>query len=151
MKNKGISLFILIVICAFAVELESQVLFRTNQFNVLKNDLSLLGNTSVIDTILRLSPSAPQQRGACWYSRRKIDLSKGFETEFTFKIHQNDAQYKGGDGFAFVIQNVGPDALGGFGDSLGYKGISQAVVIEFDTHKDADDKTRNRYKRPIYL
>ncbi len=122
----------------------SQVLFRTNQFNVLKKDLSLLENTQILDTILRLTPSAPNQRGACWYIKKQIDLSKGFETEFTFKIHQNDATYKGGDGFAFVLQSSGPQALGSLGDGIGYKGIPNAIVIEFDTHKDIDDKTRNQ-------
>ncbi len=126
------------------IGVDAQVLFRTNQFNVLKKDLSLLENTEIIDTILRLTPSMPNQRGACWYIKKKIDLEKGFETEFTFKIHANDAKFKGGDGFAFVIQNVGPNAIGGFGDNIGYKGISNAVVIEFDTHRDEDDKTRNQ-------
>jgi hypothetical protein len=127
-----------------AFSTEAQVLFRTNQFNVLRKDLSLVENTQIIDTILRLTPSAPMQRGACWYVRKQIDLSKGFETEFTFKIHQNDAKLKGGDGFAFVIQAEGPNVIGGTGDEIGYKAIPNAVVIEFDTHKDADDKTRNQ-------
>lgn len=142
MKNKWLLLTLMALSQCFTVA--GQVLFRTNQFNVLKKDLSLLGNTEILDTILRLTPSRPMQRGACWYNRKKVDLVKGFETEFTFRIHENDSKYKGGDGFAFVIQNQGLDQLGGYGDDIGYKGIRDAVVIEFDTHRDADDKTRNQ-------
>ncbi len=121
-----------------------QVLFRTNNFNVLRKDLSLPGNAAVVDTILRLTPARQRQQGACWYKKRKLDLSRGFETEFTFRIHGNDGVRNGGDGFAFVIHNQGVESLGGDGDNIGYKNIPNALVIEFDTHKDADDKTRNQ-------
>ena len=40
----------------------------------------------------------------------------------------------GGDGFAFVIQGEGPDAVGRSGNDLGYGGIKDSVAIEFDMY-----------------
>ena len=47
---------------------------------------------------------------------------------------------RGGDGFAFVVQNYGPRALGLGGGNLGYGGISNAFAVEFDTWFDAELK-----------
>lgn len=123
---------------------QAQAFFKTNDFKVLAEDLNMNGSAAVIDDILRLTPARQNQRASCWYNRRKIDLNKGFETEFTFKIHANDAANGGGDGFAFVLHNQGLSAIGGIGNELGYKSIPNAVVIEFDTHIDEGDKTRNQ-------
>ena len=40
---------------------------------------------------------------------------------------------RGGDGFAFVVQNQAPTALGAQGMELGYGGIQNSLAIEFDT------------------
>jgi len=40
---------------------------------------------------------------------------------------------RGGDGFAFVVQNQAPTALGEQGMQLGYGGIQNSLAIEFDT------------------
>lgn len=75
---------------------------------------------------LRLTPSRSQRRGAAWY-RKKQQVRQGFRTSFAFKMeHQsplcatvshpshelkpeNDmhCQGRGGDGFAFVVQDAG--------------------------------------------
>ena len=121
-----------------------QTFFRTNDFKVLAKDLSLIGSTRVVGDTLRLTPAQPRMAAAVWYNKRKVDLEKGFETEFTFRIHGNDAAKGGGDGFAFVLHNQGMSAIGGIGNEKGYRSIPNAVVIEFDTHIDEGDKTRNQ-------
>ena len=44
----------------------------------------------------------------------------------------------GGDGFAFVIQGAGPDALGDRGGDLGYGGIPDSVAVEFDMYDNKE-------------
>uniref|UniRef100_A0A7S1MTS5 Legume lectin domain-containing protein n=1 Tax=Hemiselmis andersenii TaxID=464988 RepID=A0A7S1MTS5_HEMAN len=44
----------------------------------------------------------------------------------------------GGDGFAFVIQTQGPDAMGTRGNENGFGGIENSVAIEFDTYLNKD-------------
>ncbi len=50
-----------------------------------------------------------------------------FSTDFHFQITKPTA-----DGFTFTIQNVGPNALGSSGGSLGYMSIGQSVAVKFD-------------------
>lgn len=131
------------LICFVSHFLSAQVLFKTNDFQVSRKELSLNGNCSIVDKQLRLAPAQVGQRGSAWFNQ-KLALKNGFETEFSFLLSGNDAAEKGGDGFTFIIQNSGLSALGNTGDDIGYKSIPHAVVFEFDTHIDADDKTRNQ-------
>lgn len=41
---------------------------------------------------------------------------------------------RGADGLAFVIQNAGLDGLGAGGGGMGYEGLHNALVVEFDTY-----------------
>ena len=45
---------------------------------------------------------------------------------------------RGGDGFAFVIQDTDPVALGGEGQEMGYGGIANSIAVEFDTWYNHD-------------
>jgi hypothetical protein len=137
-----ITLLFILFICI--ENLAAQTFFRTENMDVLKKDLILIQGANVDGTVLRLTNSAANQVGACWFKKKQLDLDKGFETEFTFKIHGNDPIKKGGDGFAFVLQGQGIDVIGGKGDDIGYKGIKNAVVIEFDTYEDESDNSRNQ-------
>jgi len=142
--SRNLILLILSLSLLYSSMSNAQTFFKTNDFRVLANDLSLNKSTAVVGEILRLTPAKPGLTGSCWYQKKKIDLTKGFETEFTFRIHANDPTHGGGDGFAFVLHNQGMEAVGGSGNDLGYKGMANAVVIEFDTHIDEGDKTRNQ-------
>lgn len=121
-----------------------QEFFRTNKFGVIKEDLGLVENARIVDTVLRLTGENHFEQGACWYKKQKVDLIKGFETEFSFRIWAHDPKNGAGDGFAFVIQAQGDDVIGGVRDSLGYQSIPKCVVIEFDTKKDDSDFRRNQ-------
>lgn len=126
-----------------------QYLMKINDFKANKDDLSLVENARVEDTYLRLTQSTNGVQGACWYSRTKVDLSEGFETEFTFKISGNQGPQNGGDGFAFVLHNKSLTAIGGTGDNIGYKDIPWAVAIEFDTYDD-DEGSKNHVCLSVY-
>jgi len=101
---------------------------------------------------IRLTGSNPFEAGSMWYTR-PLPLLNGFETKFTFQItdhsqscvevkdkdfglqHHKSCAVHGGDGFAFVIHGDPSEirALGKGGSGLGYGGLQNAVVVEFDT------------------
>jgi hypothetical protein len=60
---------------------------------------------------------------------------KGFTTSFTFQMSQSKA-----DGFAFVIQNAGPTALGPGGGNLGYTDIPRSIALSFDLYDNDTGK-----------
>ncbi|KAG2980393.1 hypothetical protein PC118_g11209 [Phytophthora cactorum] len=102
--------------------------------------------TTACGTALRLTGSQSFLTGAAWYPRQ-MNVREGFTTSFSFRatnpstmcrvmdnVHTN-CRSRGGDGFAFVIQNDVQQelALGSGGMSLGYGGLQNALAIEFDT------------------
>ncbi|RQM26538.1 hypothetical protein B5M09_009294 [Aphanomyces astaci] len=56
---------------------------------------------------------------------------------------------RGGDGFAFVIQNEGGASIGRGGHEVGYGGIRNAVSVEFDTTYNAD--TADMYENHVSI
>jgi hypothetical protein len=103
--------------------------------------LSLNGNAKVASMgdqkVLRVTPAEEYQAGSAFFSE-KVALKAGFESTFTFQI--TGTGDVGADGFAFVIQNSGPQAVGATGSGLGYgiaeegeTGIAKSLAIEFDT------------------
>lgn len=118
--------------------------------------LQLNGNAEVLGTgigsgTLRLAPRAANQAGSVFTSTA-LDITE-FSTVFQFRMpsvggDQDDTGRRGGDGFAFVIQTAGPDALGEQSSGLGFAGLGpQSVAIEFDTFRNAqvaiDDPSSN--------
>ncbi|CAE7692754.1 unnamed protein product, partial [Symbiodinium microadriaticum] len=107
---------------------------------------------------VRLTPSGPAKAGSIWF-RDDVPVNNGFDTYFTFQIsdhskectvhkdqyftqrHHRTCSVRGGDGFAFVIQN-GPDntaALGANGGQMGFGGLQNSVAIAFDTWQNPGD------------
>ena len=104
------------------------------------------------DLRLRLTPSRPYKVGSVMRLEAAPVLD-GFETGFQFQISDHsqfctmikDASFsihshkvcsiQGGDGFAFVLHadSNSSSALGEGGNGLGYAGIRNAIVVEFDT------------------
>ncbi len=69
------------------------------------------------------------QSGSIW-SNYKIDLTEDFTIKFDIYLGDGDG---GADGSAFVLQGSCTSA-GGSGSSLGYGGINNSLVVEFDTY-----------------
>lgn len=99
------------------------------------NGLSLLGDAKQNGKALGITDtSSGNQYGAAWYMTKQ-KVKNGFETQFQFQITRS-LNHSPGDGFAFVIQNDtvdGTDAIGSSGANLGYAGILNGLVVEFDT------------------
>ncbi len=99
--------------------------------------LTVNANAGQAGPVLRLTPSANNQKGSCFYDV-PTQVSAGFTCTFTFQI---DLPTGGGaDGMAFVIHNaaLGLNAIGDSGSGLGYAlnsnlAIENSLVVEFDT------------------
>jgi hypothetical protein len=96
--------------------------------------------------VLRLTPSQHDVAGAAWF-REKQWVGSGFESVFQFRLTEQGGLGRGADGFAFVLQNSGPSALGADGSAGGFAlredptygsppGIPQSIAVFFDTFKN---------------
>jgi len=97
---------------------------------------------------VRLTPASPDKSGAVWL-REKQAVASGFETTFRFQLTDQGGSPSGADGFAFVLQNSGPQALGGKGSAGGFAvtdplqrpkatGIPWSFAVFFDTYRNFD-------------
>lgn len=113
-------------------------------------ELSLVGDAAVSGKTLRLTWAKGDQSGAAWF-REKQRVASGFETTFQFQLTQQGGLGHGADGFAFVLQNSGPDALGGRGSAGGFAvedrdfdhrretAIPWSIAVFFDTYRNKDE------------
>lgn len=113
--------------------------FNFSDFSGAGGSLYLNGNAAIVGSALRLVPADYFKSGSAYYiSRQPLNLSGGWTTTFRFQITNlgdgfdlyNDP---GADGFAFIIQDSSPSALGSAGGGLGYAGIPRSLAVEFDT------------------
>jgi hypothetical protein len=115
--------------------------------------LKTLGAASARNGVLRLTPSRPMERGAAW-RMEKLPVREGFETAFRFRISDRNGLGPGADGFAFVIQNNGPNAIAGRGASGGFAfghapadrnkpAIANSLAVFFDTFQNNEDTSGN--------
>src|SRR6187399_1297000 len=80
-------------------------------------DWVLVGNAADRDGFFEVTPNDFNQRGAAW-QQEPVDLRQSFDRTFQLSFGSDDA---GADGIVFVLQGVGTDALGAFGQGLGYQ------------------------------
>jgi len=110
--------------------------------------LSLVGSARQEGRVLRLTPSLHDVAGAAWF-RDKQAVGGGFESVFQFQLTEQGGLGRGADGFAFVLQNSGPTALGADGSGGGFAlredappgatpGIPQSIAVFFDTFRNAE-------------
>jgi hypothetical protein len=111
--------------------------------------LSLVGDATVSGAALRLTPAKGDRSGAVWF-REKQSVASGFETTFQFQLTHQGGLGHGADGFAFVLQNSGPEAIGGLGSAGGFavadrdyhhKGtaIPWSIAVFFDTYRNKEE------------
>lgn len=107
--------------------------FSTGTFQNLES-YKLMGSAKIVNDDLQLTDSEEWVSAACWYHKKAL-VQYGFETEFQFKIDKHGGwQGKGADGIAFVISNDPKGFnIGDLGEGIGYQGLSNCLVIEFDT------------------
>ncbi len=96
--------------------------------------LTLNGSTVDTNSQLQLTSAADHEAGSVFWDQA-IGV-QSFTTDFSFQLSEALA-----DGFTFTIQNIGPKALGGQSDALGYAGIGKSVAIKFDLYNNAGEGT----------
>jgi hypothetical protein len=109
--------------------------------------LRMVGSARSNGPVLRLTTADRHLAGAAWYEHR-VPVSTGFDTEFQFQLTRRGGLGPGADGLAFVLQNSGPEVLGGSGSAGGFAlldphygsdpGIPQSIAIFFDTFHNAE-------------
>ena len=91
---------------------------------------------SLSGTSLQLTNGGLDEAGSAFFAT-PVNI-QSFNTDFTFQLTNPAA-----DGFTFTIQNIGPNALGSDGGSLGYAGIGKSVAVKFDLFQNAGDPSNN--------
>lgn len=112
--------------------------FSTHAFDAFKP-------TANCGPAVRLTSSFPQRTGALWYARR-LNVREGFESTMLLRTSNPSqdcglmdnvfvsCESRGGDGFAFVIQEDRHDVLGREGAGLAHEGVNNSLAVELDTH-----------------
>ena len=108
---------------------------------------TLQGNAVALDdNCYQLTDALPRQVGAVWYDA-PINLEQSFDLQFKMNFGDNQGNGSsanpGGDGMVFVMQTIGPSAIGELGQGMGFQGLLPSLGIEFDTYlnTDVDDIT----------
>jgi len=111
-------------------------------------ELTMVGDAAVTGKTLRLTSAKGDQSGAAWF-HDKQPVGAGFDSTFQFQMTQQGGLGHGADGFAFVIQNSGADAIGGRGSSGGFavsdpayrhteSAIPWSIAVFFDTYRNRE-------------
>ena len=95
--------------------------------------MQLLGSAGITGDALRLTPALGDQAGFAWYGAR-VPVSGSFTSDFRFSLTEAAGLGGGADGLTFAIQNAGVVATAALGGGLGYEGLPNSVVVEFDTY-----------------
>jgi hypothetical protein len=106
--------------------------------------LALNGSAKLSGTRLRLTDGGNNEVGGGFYTT-PLNV-QSFTTDFSFQLTN-----PGADGFAFVVQSVGPAALGPGGGGLGYgpdasggtPGIPNSLAVKFDLYSNAGEGTNS--------
>jgi len=111
--------------------------FNFTNFSGAGGSLLLNGSAAIVGTALRLVPASGFLGGsAYYYQKQRLSLSGGWTTTFQFRI--TNPTNGGADGFSFIIQDAGANALGGTGAYIGYAGIPRSLAVEFDTWQNTN-------------
>jgi hypothetical protein len=94
-----------------------------------------LNGTTLSNGTLELTNGATDKARSVW-TARPLNV-QNFTTDFNFQITPAGAHTA--DGFAFTVQNAGPNAQGSSGGGLGYAGIGTSVAVKFDLYSNAGE------------
>jgi sugar lactone lactonase YvrE len=105
------------------------------------SNLTLNGSAAISDGVLNLTQQTPNQASSAYFDT-VIPVSK-FTSDFDFQLSRGD-----GEGFTFVLQSEGLNAIGPAGGGLGYgpstpdgpgSRIFHSLAVKFDLYSDAGE------------
>ena len=104
------------------------------------SNVSMSGSAQISGAKLRLTTSGSTYQAASAFYPTPLNV-QSFTNDFTFQLTTAV-----GDGFAMVIQNSSPNALGANGGMLGYgpstqAGIAKSVAVKFDLYDNSGEGT----------
>ena len=111
---------------------------------------SVIGAAQVLDNnCFLITPAINDQSGGVWYDN-PIDFSNDFTIYYQSYFGSNDAD--GADGMALVIKQNSNPAIGDTGAFIGYGGIDQSLIVEFDTFQNngGADQGPEAFSDPTY-
>tara|TARA_B110000046_G_scaffold132620_1_gene139070 strand:- start:995 stop:3832 length:2838 start_codon:yes stop_codon:yes gene_type:complete len=111
---------------------------------------SVIGSAQVLDNnCFLITPAVNDQSGGVWYDN-SIDFSNDFTIYYQSYFGSNDAD--GADGMALVFKQNSTPAIGNTGAYVGYGGIDQSLIIEFDTFQNngGADQGPEAFSDPTY-
>jgi hypothetical protein len=97
-------------------------------------DVHANGSAQFADSTLRLTNAVSQTGGAFSTSQENI---LNWTTSFHARLHEG-TQPSYANGFTFVIQAIGSNALGQGLTGMGYQGLSNSVALTFDTYTNGN-------------
>eukprot|EP00954_Amorphochlora_amoebiformis_P012701 994356-Amorphochlora_amoeboformis.AAC.1 len=130
--------------------------------------LILRGATRKRGKCLILTDFLPNESGAAWY-KREIRAGEGFFAAFNIRMKPPPGNWPnssgkyvanrlarhsgGGEGMVFVMHKSDRRyrAIGQKGSGLGYAGLKDAIVVEFDTLKSVENKDPNGNHVSLHL
>ena len=97
---------------------------------VLIGDAQSIGNNCYI-----ITEDLDWQSGGVWYNN-PIDFANDFTINYKNNFGSTDAN--GADGMALVFKRTSTPEIGVSGGGVGYEGISNSLIVEFDTWQNTD-------------
>ena len=127
MQNPRLDLKLLLFLCIslFSGEIYAQLNATTI------GDAVDLGNNCY-----RITPDLLNQSGGVWYDN-PINFGEDFTIYYQNNFGNKDAN--GADGMALVFKRDDTPVIGGLGGGLGFDGISQSLIVEFDTYFNGEN------------
>ncbi len=121
MQKSNINLKLLFLVC---------ISFLTCEINAQLNATTIGDATDLGNNCYRITPDLLNQSGGVWYDN-PIDFDEDFTIYYQNNFGTKDAN--GADGMALVFKRDETPVIGGLGGGLGYDGITESLIVEFDT------------------
>lgn len=114
------------------------------------SEIDLNGAATLVNGAIDLTPEGIQRRGSAFYKTPiQVSDNLGFATRFKFRL-DGAAGTQGSDGFTFALHNnaSASRAIGAVGGNLGIGGVTESLVIKFDTFKNIIDPQTPNFPDP---
>ena len=111
------------------------LLFLTTKGYTQLNAVTIGDAQSIGNNCYVITENVGWQSGGVWYDN-PIDLNEDFTIYYKNNFGNNDSN--GADGMALVFKTTSTPDVGDSGGGVGYEGIQNSLIVEFDTWQNTD-------------